>query len=476
MTQKVRTRFAPSPTGSLHLGGARTALFNWLYARHNNGQFLLRIEDTDPERSKQEYTDEIIESLKWLGFDYDGEPLYQSKRSAIYKEKVEQLLKEGKAYRCYCTKEQLDIKRQAQMKAGKKAMYDRTCRNLEKADPSQPHVVRFKMPLSGFTSFVDTLRGGLEAANEELDDLIIRRTDGTVTYNFVVVVDDAEMGITNVIRGDDHIANTYKQVNLYKGFGYEPPVFTHVSMILGKDKKRLSKRHGAKSVLEYRDAGYLPGAMVNMLARLGWGHGDKEIFSQAELIELFTLDKITMSAAVFDTEKLDWLNSQHIKASAEAELVRHGLPFVQKRHPHATADGLVKLIPLIKERSRNLIEFAEHTDFYFVNAQKVEYDEKAAAKFLTHKSVEILEKSIELVEKSGELEPEKLMGDFKSLAGELSVKLKDVAQPLRVALTGRTVSPGVFEMIAVIGRDETVNRLTRAIGYIKSARPAPKDE
>ena len=475
MTQAVRTRFAPSPTGSLHLGGARTALFNWLYAKHNGGKFLLRIEDTDPERSKQEFTDEIFKSLEWLGLNWDEEPVYQSKRADLYGEKVEQLLKEGKAYRCYCTKEQLDIKRQAQMKAGKKAMYDRTCRNLDKADTSQPHVLRFKMPTTGFTSFVDTLRGGLETENEELDDLIIRRTDGTVTYNFVVVVDDAQMGITNVIRGDDHIANTYKQVNLYKGLGCEPPVFTHVSMILGKDKKRLSKRHGANSVLDYKKAGYDSDAMVNMLARLGWGHGDKEIFSRAELIELFSLEKITMSAAVFDTEKLDWLNAQHIKTSAEAELAHNGLPFVQKRHPHATAEELVKLIPLIKERSRNLIEFSEHTDFYFVNAQKIEYEPKASKKFLTHKSVEILEKSIELVEKSGELESEKLMGEFKSLAGDLSVKLKDVAQPLRVALTGRTVSPGVFEMIAVIGIDETVKRLKRAIDHIKSTQPAPED-
>jgi len=501
MTARVRTRFAPSPTGSLHLGGARTALFNWLYARHNNGQFLLRIEDTDPERSKQEYTDEIIESLKWLGLDYDR-VVYQSKRGAIYREKVEQLLSEGKAYRCYCTKEELDKKRQAMMIAGKKAMYDRTCRSLDMDDPSRTHVVRFKMPLSGSTSFVDTLRSGLEVPNEELDDLIIRRSDGTVTYNFVVVVDDAEMGITNVIRGDDHIANTYKQVSLYKGLGYELPVFTHVSMILGRDKKRLSKRHGAKSVLEYRAAGYLPDAMVNMLARLGWGHGDKEVFTRDELKELFTLDKITMSAAVFDTEKLDWLNKQHMKnievsatesigvADAPQIVISPGsgslkytghppkvvirtplqqaIESVQKRHPHATENEIKKLIPLLKERSRTLVELAKHTDFYFVNVEEIRYDEKAAAKFLTDESVEILEKSIDLVEKNGEFQSETLNGEFKSLAEELSVKLKEIAQPLRVALTGGTVSPGVFEMMEVIGLDETVKRLKAAVKWIKS--------
>jgi len=462
----VRTRFAPSPTGSLHLGGARTALFNWLFVRHNNGEFLLRIEDTDPERSKQEYTDEIFASLKWLGFDWDGEPLYQSKRGAIYREKVERLLSEGKAYRCYCTKEELDKKRQAMRLAGKKAMYDRTCRSLDMDDPSRTHVVRFKMPQTGSTGFVDTLRGGLEVPNEELDDLIIRRSDGSATYNFVVVVDDAEMGITNVIRGDDHIANTYRQANLYKGLGYDLPVFTHVSMILGRDKKRLSKRHGAKSVLEYRDAGYLPDAMINMLARLGWGHGDKELFTIDELIKLFTLEKITMSAAVFDTEKLDWLNTQHIKLKDDSELSRLALPFVQKRHPQATEDELVKLIPLLKERSRTLVELAEGTDFYF--KKTIEYDEKAAAKFLTDKSVEILEKSMDLVEKNGGFQSETLNGEFKALAEELSVKLKEIAQPVRVALTGRTVSPGIFEMMEVIGRDKTIERLKAAVEWIKT--------
>ena len=461
----VRTRFAPSPTGSLHLGGARTALFNWLYARRHNGEFLLRIEDTDAERSEEKYTDEIIESLAWLGFDYDSEPVYQSKRSAIYKEKVEQLLSEGKAYRCYCTKEELDKKRQRMMVAGKKAMYDRTCRSLDMDDPARTHVVRFKMPISGMTSFVDTLRGGLEVPSDELDDLIIRRSDGSVTYNLVVVVDDAEMSVTNVIRGDDHIANSYKQVSLYKGLGYEPPLFTHVSMILGKDKKRLSKRHGAKSVLEYRDDGYLPEAMVNMLARLGWGHGDKEVFTTDELRELFTLEKITMSAAVFDTEKLDWLNGQHIRVKDDSELALVALPFVQKRHPHATEDELVKIIPLLKERSRTLVELAEGTDFYF--SKTLEYEEKAAAKFLTDKSVAILEKAIEVVEKT-EPNIEQLKTSFKTLAEELSVKLKEIAQPVRVALTGRTVSPGIFEMMAVIGSDETVKRLKAAVVWIKS--------
>ncbi|MEE8483110.1 MAG: glutamate--tRNA ligase, partial [Nitrospinota bacterium] len=350
MTQRlVKTRFAPSPTGTLHLGGARTALFNWLFARGANGKFVLRIEDTDRERSTEESVNEILESLEWLGLDFDEGPHFQSRRTEIYAAEVEKLLNEKKAYRCYCTKEELDAKRQAMQKAGKKPMYDRTCRdsgpNLGNEDTSSPHVIRFKTPIEGVTSFEDSLRGTVEIPNEELDDLIIRRTDGNVTYNLVVVVDDAEMGITHVIRGDDHLANTPKQVNLYKGLGYEAPKFTHVSLILGKDKKRLSKRHGAASVVDYREMGYLPEAMINMLARLGWGHGDKEVFTKQELVKLFTLDKITMSHAVFDHDKLDWLNAQHMKMLSDADLAERSLPFLHKKHPDARKDELAKLIP-----------------------------------------------------------------------------------------------------------------------------------
>ncbi len=462
MTQRlVKTRFAPSPTGTLHLGGARTALFNWLFARGANGKFVLRIEDTDRERSTEESVNEILESLEWLGLDYDEGPHFQSRRTEIYAAEVEKLLKEGKAYRCYCTKEELDAKRQAMQKAGKKPMYDRTCRDKNEEDASRPHVIRFKMPIEGVTSFEDTLRGTVEIPNEELDDLIIRRTDGNVTYNLVVVVDDAEMGITNVIRGDDHLANTPKQVNLYKGLGYEEPKFTHVSLILGKDKKRLSKRHGAASVVNYREMGYLPEAMINMLARLGWGHGDKEVFTKEELVKLFTLDKITMSHAVFDNDKLDWLNAQHMKMLTDAELAERGLPFVQKRHPDAGIDELAKLIPMLKERSRTLIELAQGADFYFAN--EIEYEEKAAEKFLAEKNLPALEKVIELMKAKEKINPEELNAKFKEIASELSVKMKEIAQPVRVALTGKTVSPGVFEMIALLGRDETLKRLEAAL-------------
>ncbi|GMT41951.1 MAG: glutamate--tRNA ligase [bacterium] len=474
MTQVVivKTRFAPSPTGSLHLGGARTALFNWLFARSKNGEFVLRIEDTDKERSKPEYVEEIIESLKWLGLDWDGEPYFQSQKTALYQEKIETLLSEDKAYRCYCTKEVLDTKRSEMMKAGEKPMYDRTCRDLEGQESSRPHVVRFKTPLTGAASFVDTLRGVVEVGNDELDDLIIRRTDGSVTYNLVVVVDDAEMGITSVIRGDDHIANTPKQVNLYKGLGYEPPEFTHVSMILGKDKKRLSKRHGAESLLEYRDEGYLPAALVNMLARLGWGYGDQELFTREELVEKFTLSKITMSPAVFDKEKLDWLNAQHIKTMDNNELARLALPFVQKRHPHATQEDAEKLIPLLKERSRTLVEMAEGMDFYFT--REIRYEQKAEKKFLTEKGLKPLERVMELIENCSDLDTETLDREFRKLAENLGLKLKEIAQPVRVALTGKTVSPGVFEMINVLGRRESLNRLKAASDIMRSIESTVK--
>ncbi|MBI3582304.1 MAG: glutamate--tRNA ligase [Nitrospinae bacterium] len=463
----VVTRFAPSPTGALHIGGARTALFNWLYARNKKGRFILRIEDTDRERSTQESTDEIIASLKWLGMDWDDGPFFQSQRTALYEGKVDRLLAEGKAYRCYCTKEELDKKREEMVASGKKQMYDRFCRNRADGDPARPHVVRFKTPMTGATAFTDTLRGVVSTPNEELDDFIIRRSDGGVMYNFVVVVDDAEMGITHVIRGDDHIANTPKQVNIYRGLGCEPPSFTHVSMILGPDKKRLSKRHGAESVIEYRAEGYLPDAMINMLARMGWGFGDQELFTREELVNNFSIEKITLSPAVFDKEKLAWLNMQHIKRTPDEKLAEMLLPLVARRHPGATVQNLPALIPLLKERSRTLVEMAEGTDFYFV---KDAQPDESARKFLVPHNIAVLTGVLKMVEQSASMDHEALNAKFKELAEELSVKMKDVAQPVRAALTGRTVSPGVFEMIAILGKYETVRRLEAAVEKIRQSQ------
>jgi len=456
----VKTRFAPSPTGTLHLGGARTALFNWLYAKNQKGKMVLRIEDTDRERSTKESVDEIIESLKWLGMDCDEGPFYQSERSELYASKVETLLADGKAYRCYCTKEELDVKRTAMQKAGKKPVYDRTCRNIKDGDISKPHVIRFKMPLTGSTVFHDSLRGVVETANEEMDDIIIRRTDGGVTYNFVVVIDDSEMGVTDIVRGDDHIANTPKQVNLYHALGYKPPRFTHVSLILGNDKKRLSKRHGADSVLMLREKGYLPSAVINMLARLGWGHGDDEVFTIDELIEKFSLENITMSPAVFNHEKLDWLNAQHIKRSSDIQLAEMALPFVKTKHQTATREEIEKLIPMLKERSKTLLDIANGVEFFYL--KDVVFDEKAKAKFLDEPSKENLKKVVELIENFGVEDRDRLNSEFKNLAETLSIKMKNIAQPVRVALTGKTVSPPIFEMMEVLGKEESLKRINHA--------------
>ncbi|MBI3794091.1 MAG: glutamate--tRNA ligase [Nitrospinae bacterium] len=461
----VITRFAPSPTGTLHLGGARTALFNWLYARNHNGKFILRIEDTDRERSTQESVDEIIASLKWLGMDWDEGPYFQTERTELYTSKVDKLLAQGDAYRCYCTKEELDKRREEMTAAGQKQMYDRKCRNLTDGDVSRPHVVRLKTPITGSTKFTDTLRGVVETPNSELDDFIIRRSDGGVMYNFVVVIDDAEMGVTHVIRGDDHIANTPKQVNLYRALGYAPPSFTHVSMILGPDKKRLSKRHGAESVIEYRTTGYLPDAMINILARMGWGYGDQELFKRDELIKLFSLENLTLSPAVFDKEKLLWLNMQHIKGTPDDVLAAMLLPLVAERHPNAKESDLATLIPLLKERSKTLVEMAQGTDFYFLNNPK---PDDSAKKFLGEKNRPALDGVVQLISATPDLGHENLNAQFKELAAKLSIPMKDVAQPVRAALTGRTVSPGVFEMIAILGRDESVRRLNAAIANIKA--------
>ncbi len=457
----VRTRFAPSPTGMLHLGGARTALFNWLWARNQGGEFILRIEDTDKERSTLESVDEILASLKWLGLTWDEGPFFQSQRTALYNQKVDQLLREGKAYRCYCSKEDLDASRAALEAAGKKPMYNRACRDKGAGDPSKPHVVRLKAPLTGITSFTDSLRGVVEFNNAELDDFVIRRTDGGVMYNFVVVVDDAEMGIAHVIRGDDHLANTPKQILLYKALGYGIPRFTHVSMILGPDKKRLSKRHGAESVMAYHDLGYLPDAMINCFARMGWGFGNQEIFTRQELIEKFSLDKITMSPAVFDVAKLDSINMQHMKMTADAELARMALPFLHKTRPDATVEKLAAIVPLLKERSRTLVELAAGAEWYFT--KDVVYQPEAAAKFLTEKSRPALEASISALKDAPVVGHAELKGTFTDLAAKLGIGLKDIAQPVRVALTGGTVSPGIFEMMEILGKEETVRRLAAAL-------------
>ena len=466
MSVPIKVRFAPSPTGFLHIGGVRTALFNWLFARNHGGKFILRIEDTDLSRSTEESIQEILESMRWLGLDWDEGPFRQTERQEIYSQKVEQLLAAGKAYSCYCTPEELDRKRSEAQKAGLKPKYDGTCRNLSDVPKGVPSVIRFKAPLEGSVVVEDLLRGKVVFDITELDDLIIQRTDGTPTYNFVVVVDDSEMGITHVIRGDDHLSNTPRQCLLYDALDYVRPQFSHISMILGQDKARLSKRHGATSALAYRDMGYLPDAMINYLARLGWSHGDQEIFSRKELIEHFSFDSVNTSAAIFDADKLSWVNEQYIQSTPPGELA-------QLLDPHLVTTGVLakdhglnmqeiaKVIPCLKGRAKTLIEMAEKSAFFF--KKQVEFDEKARSKFLTDEVKPLLEKVINGLSALDDFSSDKIESLFKKTVEEESLKLGKLAQPVRVALTGTTVSPGIYDVILLLGKEQTLKRLRDVI-------------
>jgi glutamyl-tRNA synthetase len=378
---ELRVRFAPSPTGYLHVGGARTALFNWLLARKLGGTFILRIEDTDVERSTKESLDAILEGMKWLGLEWDEGPFYQSDSFPLYKEYVLKMLDAGKAYKCYCTSEELEAKRNLAMQEGRKPKYDGTCRERVEQPDGRPFVVRFRAPQGGVTAFDDLIKGVITFPNEELDDLIIQRTDGTPTYNFCVVIDDATMRITTVIRGDDHVNNTPRQVQLYEALGFPVPKFAHVPMILGSDKARLSKRHGATSVIAYRDMGFLPEALMNYLVRLGWSHGDDEIFSREEMIEKFDISNVGRSAGVFSPDKLLWLNAHYIKTGDPERLAGLLVPFLAERSVDPAAGGpqLAAVVRTLQERARTMIEMADSALFYY--KAPVSYDETALAKF-----------------------------------------------------------------------------------------------
>jgi glutamyl-tRNA synthetase len=466
MSVAIKVRFAPSPTGFLHIGGVRTALFNWLFAKNHGGKFVLRIEDTDLSRSTEESIEEILESMRWLGLDWDEGPFRQTDRQEIYSKKVEQLLSAGKAYHCYCTPEELDRKRSEAQKAGNKPKYDGTCRERSDSPEGAPSVVRFKAPIEGTVVVEDLLRGKVIFDIAELDDLILQRTDGTPTYNFVVVVDDSEMDITHVIRGDDHLSNTPRQCLLYDALDYPRPKFTHISMILGQDKSRLSKRHGATSALVYRDMGYLPDAMINYLARLGWSHGDQEIFSREELIKYFSFDSVHTSAAVFDADKLSWLNEHYIKSTPPEELVPHLEPHLIKTGVLEKDHGLslqeiARVIPCLNERAKTLVEMAEKSAFFF--KKEVEFDEKARSKFLTEEARPLLEKMIAGFSTLDDFSAESIESLFKKIVEEEGMKLGKLAQPVRVALTGTTVSPGIYDVILLLGKEETLKRLQNVV-------------
>ncbi len=465
----IRTRFAPSPTGYLHVGGARTALFNWLHARHTGGRFILRIEDTDVARSTQASVQAIFDALEWLGIDWDEGPFYQSQRSAVYSEYIQKLVAAGKAYYCTCTPEQIDAMRERARATGQKPRYDGTCREMN-LGPSAKAVVRFKAPLTGTTVIEDIIKGRIVFENSELDDFVLCRSDGMPTYNFAVVIDDVTMDVSTVVRGDDHVMNTPKQILLYQALEHPLPVFGHVPMVLGADRTRLSKRHGATSVTAYRDMGLLPEAFINYLARLGWSHGDQEFFTRSELIAKFTLEHVGRSAGIFDPVKLQALNADHIKAGTPAALVRHLRPFLNELGIAAEDDEyLCAVIPTLQARSKTLREMAEQSRFYF--QEVIALDGEAARKFLTPQIRPVLEAVRAQLAALPVLEEKPLEALFADLVEQLAIKFGKIAQPLRVALTGGTVSPGIFEIMVVLGKSRVLARLDAAIQYI-AAQPA----
>ncbi|RMH47963.1 MAG: glutamate--tRNA ligase [Gammaproteobacteria bacterium] len=462
----VRTRFAPSPTGYLHVGGARTALYCWLFARKHNGQFILRIEDTDRERSSEASVRAILDGMAWLGLDYDEGPFYQTERFERYQEIIDWLLANGHAYRCRCTPERLQQLREQQMAQKQKPRYDGHCRNLD-VSPDEPHVVRFKNPLDGIVRFEDQIKGVIEVKNSELDDLIIRRTDGTPTYNLTVVVDDMDMGITHVIRGDDHVNNTPRQINILKALGAELPKYAHVPMILGDDGKRLSKRHGAVSVLAYRDAGYLPEALLNYLVRLGWSHGDQEIFSREEMIQLFSLEGVNRAPAAFNTEKLNWLNQHYLKTlPVETVAERAQMFFDEKGVAITFGPSLESVVALIRERATTLVDLVEHSRYFYEEFS--DYDEKAAKKHLRPAALPALMAFFEKAQRADDWTKEVLHSLLQTTAEELGVGMGKVGMPVRVAVTGQGQSPSIDEVMALIGRERCLARLQRAIDYVKA--------
>jgi glutamyl-tRNA synthetase len=464
----VVTRFAPSPTGYLHIGGARTALFNWLFARRHGGTFILRIEDTDQERSTPESVVAILEGMTWLGMTWDEGPYYQTERRELYRKEAKRLLAGGKAYRCVCTPEELDRRREAARAKGEKLRYDRRCRDFPPSGAEgKPFVVRFKAPLSGTTVVRDLLRGDIAYENEELDDLVLLRSDGSPTYNFVVVVDDATMGITHVLRGDDHLNNTPKQVLLYEALGTLLPRFGHFPLIHGMEGGKLSKRQDDVSVMAYRDRGFLPEAMVNYLVRLGWGHGDQEIFSVEELTRIFSLESVGKSPSRFDPEKLLHLNAHYIKTCDPERLAALLVPFLGKRgFDVEPSPWLVKAVRTFQERSRTLEEMAESSEFYFLCKDP---DPKAAEKFFTPEMAPVFEEIAREFADLPDFTPAAMEPVLHRVVEKTGSKLGKVAQPMRVALTGGTVSPGIFEVMDVLGRDEVIRRLSRASRRIRGA-------
>ena len=461
----VVTRFAPSPTGYLHVGGARTALYSWLYAKSQGGEFVLRIEDTDIERSTEEAKQAILDGMEWLGLTWDKGPYYQTERFDRYKAIIQTMLEEGKAYKCFMPAEELDAIREQQKENGEKPRYPGTWRDRTDHPKGQPYVIRFKNPLEGSVVFDDHVRGRIEISNTELDDLIIQRSDGTPTYNFCVVVDDWDMGISHVVRGEDHINNTPRQINILKALGAPVPEYAHVSMILGDDGKKLSKRHGAVSVMQYRDDGYLPQAVKNYLVRLGWAHGDQEIFSEQEMIELFSLDAIGQSASAFNTEKLVWLNQHYIKSLPAEEVASHASwHFEQQGISLENGPALTDVIAIQADRVKTLKELAQISAYFYQDYE--EFDANAAKKHLRPVAKEALELVQQKLAAISDWNPQTIQAAINDTAEELGVGMGKVGMPLRVAATGSGNSPSLDVTLNLLSQDKIVERINKALTFI----------
>ncbi|MDH3760527.1 MAG: glutamate--tRNA ligase [Gammaproteobacteria bacterium] len=468
----IKTRFAPSPTGVLHVGGARTALFCWLYTRKMEGSFVLRIEDTDLERSTPESVQAILDGMAWLGLDYDEGPFFQTKRFDRYHQVIDQLIEQGDAYYCECSKQRLDALREQQMAAKQKPRYDGCCRDLGlRPEAGKPMVVRFRNPPDGAVGFEDHVKGWIEVSNTELDDLIIKRSDGSPTYNLSVVVDDMDMEITHVLRGDDHVNNTPRQINILLALKAPVPEYAHVPMILGDDGKRLSKRHGAVGVMEYFDAGYLPQALLNYLVRLGWSYGDQEIFSQQEMIDNFSLDALNRSPSSFNTEKLNWINQQYLMSLPLDEV----LTLVRQRLDRLAVDydpqlDLAAIVDLYRQRVATVNQLVDSIDYCFQEFES--YDEKAAGKALKASALEPLQRAHALFGELENWDSSSIHGVIESIIEELQIGMGKIGQPLRVAVTGGSFSPPIDQTIELVGRQRSIARIERAIDFISANVPS----
>jgi glutamyl-tRNA synthetase len=467
--KQVRVRFAPSPTGFLHVGGARTAIFNWLFARKHRGQFFLRIEDTDVARSGDAMVQAIFNGLKWLGLNWDGDVVFQSQRFGVYQEFAEQLVLQRKAYKCFCSPESLQTARELAIKEKRTYKYDRRCLQLSvdeiraRENEKQPFVIRLRIP-EGQTDFDDTVYGVVKFDNQQLDDFILLRRDGVPTYHMAVVVDDKDMQITHVIRGDDHLSNTPKHILLYEAFGWDCPAFAHVPLILGPDKQRLSKRHGATAIEEYEKAGYLPEAVFNFLTLLGWSPGaDREIFSKEEIVEAFDLDGISKKSAVFDERKLEWMNGQYLNAMSVGDFLEIAQPMMNGKSDKAT---MLKIASLIKPRVRRLNEIAGATSYFF--GDPTSYDEKAVAKHWHDETAAIFDHIISRVDVIDDFVAANIEQAFRSLADQLGVSAAHIIHPTRLALTGQSNSPGIFEVIEILGKEAVTRRLQKAIHFLRT--------